>query len=282
MSNKTRWTASEVEFLRNNLKTMEIQDIANKLGRTKQSVSGKLKGLYEKGLQRKSPKSANRYFVDDAVLSECSDILYYLMGLIAADGNIYGNRVLIKLKATDRKLLEDIKKYIGYTGPIYDRINNGYTTILTSTLNFFSSNFVKRLASHGILPNKSKTIALRDKISPNYVGSFIRGVFDGDGSVCKSKDNAFVIYICSSSKIFLEDLQKMMGFGRISTNKNNIHLLYVRSYERHDFFELIYDNSKICLNRKYVRMKESYEYVRKDNWSNRERNELGHFKGSRV
>ncbi len=280
---KTRWTQNEIDFLKNNLETMKIQDIANKLGRTNQSVSGKLKGLYRKGLvERKFPKGANRYSINTEVLLENSDNLYYFMGLIAADGNVYGNRILIKLKATDRKLLENIKEWIEYTGPICDRINKGYTTILTSTLQFHSADFVNRLKKHGIGPNKSKTIRLLKPIPNEYIGSFIRGVFDGDGSICRSKENAFVIYICSSCKGFLEDLQTLMGFGKISTNKYNLHSLYIRSYERNNFFELIYENSGIYLQRKYDRMKEAYEYVVQRNWKRRERNKMGQFAGRRV
>jgi len=281
---KKRWTQNELSFLKKNLQLMTIQEIAGKLGRTKHGVSGKLRRLYGVNLDRKSPKSANRYNMNIDKLHTKSDELFYLLGFIAADGNVSrnSNTITIRLSWKDKRLLEDIKNWLEYTGPIRREVQNGYIRSESAVLYITNRHLKDTLLHYGIGPNKSKTIRLLNPMSDEFAGSFIRGVFDGDGSVCKSKDNHFVIYICSSSMGFLEDLQKLMGFGKISTNKNKMHLLYIRSYEKRSFFELMYDNSNLHLSRKYKRMKESYEYVVRQNWKHRERNNLGQFAGKRV
>ena len=276
---KNRWSDSEIEFLKAKRPTMTTPQMASKLNRSVYSNEGRLKRLYKSGIPKKTTATEIRHSINRSNLLEDSQEIYYLMGFIAADGNVYRRTITIRLKYSDRHILDDIRRWLEFSGEVKTGFRGGYSgSQKSASLVFISKDFAGRLRSIGITENKSKTIRLCGDIPKEYVGSFIRGVFDGDGSVCRTKDNSFVIYICSSSKGFLEDLQELIGYGKISTNKKMLHMLYIRSYEKKNFFELMYDETKsLCLQRKYTRMKEAYEYVVHQSWKHRDRNLLGQF-----
>lgn len=282
---KKKWTTYEHDFLRRNLRSMTIEEMSDALGRTVCGVSKKLSRLYRVDLERKSPKSANRHHLNHDKLYADSDELFYLLGFIAADGNVCkrNNAITIRLAIKDRHILDDIKNWLEYTGAIRSESHSGFNKEGQSVvLTIYDKHLKNILLHYGIGPNKSKTIRLLNRIPNEFIGSFVRGVFDGDGSVCKSKDNHFVISICCKSKAFLENLRDLMEFGKISTNKNDMHLLYIRSYEKRRFFELIYNKPRLYLNRKYIRMEEAYTYVVRNNWQHRIRNKLGQFAGKET
>lgn len=62
----------------------------------------------------------------------------------------------------------------------------------------------------GGIPNKS-LVAILPNIPKKYFSDFVRGLFDGDGCVYKNKKKGHITsYICSSSILFLKQLQKSM------------------------------------------------------------------------
>lgn len=260
---KIRWSYEDIEFLKNNYLTMSSNEIAKKLNRTYQSIQGRLKRLYKNCTSKRTVKTQIKHSTNEDRFLADSNEFYYLMGLIASDGNIHGtkNLITIKLQEKDIKLLEKIRDYFEITHPIRSVISNGFKAGSKAKVLAFSSKLLKtRLASFGIHPAKSKTICITRDIPNDFLGSFIRGVFDGDGCVCKTRDNAFVVNICSMSKTFLEYLHNKIGYGKISTNAKGMSFLNIRSYERRSFYDLIYQNDGICLDRKHLLMKESLQY----------------------
>ncbi len=277
---KTRWTEDEVRFLKNNYQTMTKMELSESLNKSFHSVGKKLGRMYSAGLEKKHPLSANRHRINrEKLLSESHDA-YYLMGFIAADGNVYENRVTIRIKDKDRQILEDISSWLEFSGPIQEESRVGFVPINTTMICFSVKEYRERLSIFGITSNKSRSIRLKNTIPEEYVGSFVRGIFDGDGTVCRTRDNSFVINICSKSKGFMEDLQSLIGIGSVFTNKNDIHFLNIRSYEKRQFYELLYDKPhSLRLERKHIRMKDAYEYKPRQRWKHRRRNIVGQFQG---
>ena len=80
------------------------------------------------------------------------------------------------------------RKILEYEGPIYDgkRQKDG-KIYLYSSLQICSCRMVQDLVRHGIVPNKSN-ILKRPNIDKEYYSHWIRGLFDGDGSVSLCKD----------------------------------------------------------------------------------------------
>lgn len=126
------------------------------------------------------------------------NFLYYLAGLIASDGTIEDegrNRVRIGLNKKDEEILYKLKNKIfknAETVNMYER-ENGYrvdgTLKESTTLSISDKNLIIFLKSLGITKNKTKTLVIKEEDIPTqYMHHFIRGYFDGDGSVSVSEN----------------------------------------------------------------------------------------------
>lgn len=108
----------------------------------------------------------------------------YVLGLLAADGCVAEkeNMIYIELQQQDRELLEQINILLENERPVKDYTNsNGYKN---SKLYFFSKHIKDTLAFYDIIPNKTyKADDFIKHIKLEYVGDFLRGFFDGDGSI---------------------------------------------------------------------------------------------------
>jgi hypothetical protein len=86
---------------------------------------------------------------------------------------------------------------------------------------------------------------------------FIRGYFDGDGSISKVKNrpNSFVVSICSN-KNFNEDIIKFLGYGKDIKFDNYSVIKINRLIEITKFRDYIYTNANTFLERKLIKFKE--------------------------
>ncbi|MDU0321145.1 LAGLIDADG family homing endonuclease, partial [Clostridium butyricum] len=93
-----------------------------------------------------------------------------------------------------------------------------------------------------------------------YYRHFIRGYFDGDGSLVLSK-NSINFKICGT-KEFLEKLREVFNscskysfknvlFKRKKDNKNNYYLSFGGRYKTLSVMNYLYDKSEVYLDRKY-------------------------------
>ena len=105
----------------------------------------------------------------------------YWLGFIAADGCITEtNYFAMSLK--DKEILLELKKDLEYTGDIY------ITSSSTEDYKYYRINFSSKklcddLRNLGIYENKSLTYDNLPDISDDLMPHFIRGYFDGDGSI---------------------------------------------------------------------------------------------------
>ena len=105
----------------------------------------------------------------------------YIMGFLAADGNISknGNRIQSQLSIKDKNQLEMIHNEIGGC-EVYEYSSNGYPSC---GWHCYSAQIKKDLATYGIIPNKTGTLRVPQNLKKEYWKDFIRGYFDGDGSI---------------------------------------------------------------------------------------------------
>lgn len=103
----------------------------------------------------------------------------YFLGLILADGHLSKGGVLM-LTMKDRDIIERYKKALESEAPVrVDRYGNFF-------LNIRSKQIAEDLRKIGIHNRKSYEIDLRNILSSvpdNLVHHFVRGMFDGDGSI---------------------------------------------------------------------------------------------------
>jgi hypothetical protein len=111
-----------------------------------------------------------------------SPIKAYVLGILAADGNILAkhDRITLELSAKDAGLLETVRDELVPGGTISARSRRGYDY---QTLVFVSHPMVVDLAELGITPAKSLTLVWPEKLPPAFAREFILGYFDGDGFI---------------------------------------------------------------------------------------------------
>jgi len=144
----------------------------------------------------------------------------YWLGFIYADGFITKRKQgqnILGITLHEIEPLEKFTKAISTNKPIRSYISNSkykknsveYKTAIVS------NKVVQDLESHGVVERKTFTLKF-PKLPENLTSHFIRGYFDGDGSVfeCKSYRKTLVhlgITICGTES-FLKDLRDSIPF----------------------------------------------------------------------
>jgi hypothetical protein len=173
------WTSEEINFLEKNIGKLTYQQIGALINRSYSSIQSKIRYL---PFQKKVKKhSANYNF-----FKTWSPEMAYVLGLIASDGNIChsGRSHTLHLASDDKDVIEKTKVLISYTGPIHEKKrDNGKTSY---SLRICDKTIFNDLKMLGITERKSLTFN-PTQIKKQFTNHFIRGFFDGDGTVFSSK-----------------------------------------------------------------------------------------------
>lgn len=155
--------------------------------------------------------SNRKYQINEEYFNNWSNEMAYLLGFLAADGNVYKSTLSISLQKRDDYVLEFFMKEIGKTSKNYRTIKKRkYTRI-----RFNSKKIIDSLKKYQITPAKTLTLRANFDIPKQFLGDFIRGIFDGDGWV-NCRRNSIECGICSASELFLKDITKLIKIkGRI-------------------------------------------------------------------
>ena len=210
-------------------------------------------------------------YVNNNYFSEQNNRMAYIMGFLAADGNVSknGNRIQSQLSLKDKGHLEMIQSEIGGC-EVYEYESNGYKSC---GWHCCSSQIKKDLAIYGIIPHKTGTLSIPKVLDKQYWKDFIRGYFDGDGTIYKD-GTGFRVTITSANKEILEDINSYFEENGIKPSNlykdhNNICIRF-RSQASIDIYNLLYYNDCLCLKRKkekYIElMKEKYNSTRLRNF----------------
>jgi hypothetical protein len=196
-----------------------------------------------------------KYGSNEHFFNKLNPISAYWAGFIAADGTLTfkDNGIYIGLNKKDKHHLLKFKKAIQTNSPIKEVKSNN-----SAHIGIYSKELFNTLIKLGIKPNKSLSIShvnIPGKLMPH----FIRGVFDGDGSI-SGNDISHVQLSIAGNKPFLEQIQNFL-IKEIQINKTKIYPLikskaYRLQYTGSQIFkilEFIYKDSddKIRLTRKY-------------------------------
>lgn len=182
----------------------------------------------------------------------------YVLGFIYADGcliehkNGYNG---LDITSKDLGILRLIKRQLKAEHKIGKK-ERGYR------LQIRNKNIYKDLLTYGLTPRKSKTIIFPN-IPKKYSSHFIRGLFDGDGSVMIWREPRWRhtwqirTSFTSGSKNFLLGLKSYLESidnslrGRISEITRGYHLRYLSMSECIALYKLMYrSKSNIYLKRK--------------------------------
>lgn len=111
-----------------------------------------------------------------------SSIKAYVLGILAADGNVLPkhHRITLELSAKDADLLEIVRDQLVPGGAITTRSRRGFDY---QTLAFVSHQMIDDLEALGITAAKSLTLEWPENLPSFFAREFILGYFDGDGFI---------------------------------------------------------------------------------------------------
>lgn len=247
---------------------MSSPKLAEKYGVSKPTI---LKWLRRWGVDT-SEKShvdykSTKYSLNESWLDEldCQEKLYFL-GFYYADGNTADGRksdyyIRMKLQARDKEILEQFNTLLGSDRPLsYEEHYNTMQEKVqkTYTLRIGNKHLWERMIELGCPANKTLTLKFPKFIPNEYMNSFIRGIFDGDGNISlRENDTLANIRICGTEDvckgIFNEVLKHTGVKGIYYEDKQGRKMwLYDIANQRDikKFLEWIYQDCNICLQRK--------------------------------
>lgn len=192
----------------------------------------------------------------------------YVAGLFLADGFIGNTQAGLRLKRTDRELLQKVKNCFSEEIKLQEE---------TSSCSFVvsSKKVCINLSNLGIFKGKTSKELPIPPMNNDLIRHFIRGFFDGDGSVFLNHNGKYTSIrcnICSPTKSILEQINNVLLNNGISgtINKENrkgkyttfgennrvlcstdMYRLFIRSKKSvEQFYHFLYDQCSIYLERK--------------------------------
>lgn len=224
---------------------------------------------------RSNKVNSRRFFVNEDKFSNIeSEEDAYWLGFMYADGYVSvrdGTYVVgISLGRIDESHLYEFKKYIEAT---YDvkryTSNSGYSQNCEySRLAVTSEKLGVNLINQGCVLNKTD-ILKPPNIRPELIRHFLRGYFDGDGSIFVTHGSYTVsivgtLEICQFFQNYLLEHGLVKQKTKIDKRKKEHTVCYTRYGGNHQVLNIMnhfYDGSTIYLERKYIKYKELCELV---------------------
>lgn len=189
------------------------------------------------------------------------------IGWMVSDGFVLNDRRFgLKVSIRDIDIIEKLKSFLKYTGPIYkqrDKIKDRNKVYLQAAIIPTSYRIVDKLNEYGIIPNKSLTIRFPKSIADSnedLIRPFIRGIFEGDGSLLHDKNKSLVFQIVGTYEICNGVQQQFMKFVGVektklshnTRNSNHYALRYRGRIQVLNIMRWLYYNAgKDMLDRKF-------------------------------
>lgn len=251
------WMPQEIDFIKQNIQKLTYKQIGNLIHRSTASIQSKIRSLPYK-------KKAKKYMANYDFFKTWSEEMAYVLGFIAADGNIChsGRAHVLDISCDDRDIIEKIKKTLDYKGPIHEKIRIynkiSYSLRICDPIIF---NDLQRL---NVTERKSLTFN-PPLIPKRLIRHFVRGYFDGDGSVSfrnsKYQSRLVVDFYTASKKMAaflhrtIKDVLRDIYQGKIQTTttskKTRYYAIRVGHKAALKLFTYMYRNTDLYLERKY-------------------------------
>lgn len=210
--------------------------------------------LIKLNVNRRSREQAGRVYQCDHTyfdVIDCEDKAYWL-GFLAADGYIgNGNMLWLELGAKDEDHLDRFRCSLQSGHPIHKYARRS---------RFFlrSKRLVNALSWHGVTQRKTLTVPWPN-LSQRWLPHYLRGYFDGDGSLIKSpRYNSLRWQITSNERLLFgarEYLVNACGLNRVKLTRLYpvtpvFSLVYGGTGQAIRLSNLMYQDATLCLPRK--------------------------------
>jgi intein-encoded DNA endonuclease-like protein len=179
-----------------------------------------LKRLKNFGIPIKKTTDYKKFARNDNFFENWSHEMAYCLGFITADGHIHKNRsvLAIGIHSKDLEVLTYIKNCISPETPVYFSRNRKLVSFSIT-----SRKILYDLKKYNVDNKKTFNLKIDFDIPGEYWGDYLRGFFDGDGSVnliIKGKYLCLQSSFCSMSEIFIKELrEKCDNIGRLCKQK---------------------------------------------------------------
>ena len=156
-----------------------------------------------------SPQNQRKYIINDNYLDNIDDSdKAYLIGFLAADGCVMKDgSIRIALSSVDKEILQKIQNVLETNYPIRDSMTKDGFEV--STFVFRSAKIREKLSEYNVVHNKTYSFTFPNSLPQKYIIDFIRGYWDGDGSVHYSNGYPRTS-LCSYQKEFLEKVLEIL------------------------------------------------------------------------
>jgi len=204
------------------------------------------------------------YHVNEDFFSAWSPAMAWVLGLMITDGNIgigASGTLVPSLSSISSPLLEAVRTAMDSNHPIKLKKQTLGGTIFT--LELCRRKLAEDLGLFGVNPKKSLTVPFPD-VPRQFLSHFIRGVFDGDGSVFvdpRSPKSAIRVFFVSGSWDFITGLEQALhteaGLGKRTIyhrpNGRSFNFRYGHS-DALKFFDFVYASAPEA-----IRFEEKYQ-----------------------
>jgi len=238
-------------YITQNLGSKKISEILNI------SPTTVIKLVKKYGFEVKEKKRPVKYHANHDFFATWSNDMAYCLGFIAADGHVWKERPFLNIAVhkQDIKVLEYIVKNISPTTKIRENKNMVQVCI-------HSQKIWEDLKRYGISHGKTFNFQIDFDIPEEFWSDYLRGFFDGDGSIHRKTYKDKINYLVFKSSIVgaclqpLEYFKNRLGFGNIRLIRNKYYELGFNQQETIKLGNLIYkDKDSFRMERKYEKFK---------------------------
>lgn len=225
------WTDEQVAYIINKYtnENYTLKQLGKEFGCSYTTIKNLLhtKGYKSRGNKQGYPR--DEYYFNDIDTIEKA----YWLGFLYADGCVSSSNNEIEISLKDKEHLEKFQKAIKAVNHKITKTVDARWSTETNIYHFSikDAQLHTDLIKFGCVPNKTLTISAIPNIPRDYVSHFIRGYFDGDGSLhWLQSTNNYRISFTSGSKAFLEDIRKELQCQSISIGhikETNIYQLQI-------------------------------------------------------
>ena len=256
---------------KNGLLNEEIKDITQlyQSGKTAKEIlkkySHKIKcentiiNIVERNGVKSRPRGVTTYFDKEYFRTIDTEAKAYYLGLLLTDGNVFKMkrntdqyRIQLSLKYDDVDIIQRFKEELDATTKISHYNKNGRNECMFAV---HSKEMAHDLSKYGLHERKTFEAELTNLVPKELYVHYIRGIFDGDGTVYITKSNELRFGFYGTHKLVYQVEQYLID--EIGINNNSIFdkdtvsfVTFAKKQDVINFYNLIYSNSHFYLNRK--------------------------------
>lgn len=222
-----------------------------------------ISALRRQKIEQRNPSDRNRiYTINPFAFDNINQESAYWWGFLYADGCIRKRSLSVSLKREDKDHLEKLGRFLQSNTPVKDKSikcnGNQYPISLFYITHEYLAN---RLRALGIIPNRPQfTLSIKNLPINNY-SNWIRGLFDGDGSVSCSKQGHWNINICCQKEVAEWIAEVINGAidihpAKVYKHSKGTNIYYIKSSGRNNvaaIVDYLYKDADTFLERKRLK-----------------------------